>query len=197
MPDIRRALSVFGHDYMLDYPPHGVLPTGEGMRGGCLFACLIWSSVCLAGPAESITAFRQAHGLSAVKIDPSLTRLAREQAEAMAAARKMDHNVRASFMSRMSSYPADRAAENIAMGHATFEPTLEQWKNSPGHRANLLLRDASRIGIASAGSGQDTYWALILAADPKARKPQRVPPGSIAVHEFKVQLPWPLSLLGQ
>jgi uncharacterized protein YkwD len=135
--------------------------------------------------------------LSAVKIDPSLTRLAREQAEAMAGATKVDHDVRGSFVSRIANYPTDRAAENLAMGYPTFAATLEQWKNSPGHRANLLLRDASRIGIASVGSGQDTYWALILAAAPKPPKPHRAPPGTIVLHEFKVQLPWPLSLLGQ
>jgi hypothetical protein len=168
------------------------------VRGVCLFVCLIWSSVCLAGPAESISAFRQAHGLSAVKIDPSLTRLAREQAEAMASTSKVDHNVHGSFVSRIAAYPADAAAENLAMGYPTFAATLEQWKNSPGHRANLLLRDASRIGIASVGSGPDTYWALILAVPPKP-KPQRaaVGTGGIVLHEFKVQVPWPLSLLGQ
>ena len=56
----------------------------------------------------------------------------------------------------------------------------------------------SRIGIASVGSGPDTYWALILAVPPKP-KPQRaaVGTGGIVLHEFKVQVPWPLSLLGQ
>jgi hypothetical protein len=169
------------------------------MRGVCLFVCLTWSSVCLAGPAESISAFRQAHGLSAVKIDSSLMRLAREQAEAMAAASKMDHDVHGSLMSRMSGYPTARAAENIARGNTTFSATLEQWKNSSGHRANLLMRDASRIGIASAGSGSDTYWSLILAAAQKRPKAHQAPvaTGGVVLHEFKVPLPWPLSLLGQ
>jgi len=114
----------------------------------------------------------------------------------MASASKVDHDVHGSFVSRIAAYPADAAAENLARGYPTFAATLEQWKNSPGHRSNLLLRDASRIGIASVGSGPDTYWALILAAPPKPRRTP-VATGGIVLHEFKVQVPWPLSLLGQ
>jgi hypothetical protein len=99
-------------------------------------------------------------------------RLAREQAQAMAASENMDHSVKGAFSSRISEYPTRHAAENIAMGNATFPATLDQWKNSSGHRANLLLADASRIGIASAGSGRKTYWALILAA-PRSAVPAR------------------------
>src|SRR5262249_18235801 len=143
------------------------------MRGAWIILWLSWTSVCLAGPAESISAFRHEHGLSAVRIDPTLTRLAREQAEAMAAANKLDHGIRAPFASRIAAYSTDRAAENVAMGNTTFPATFEQWKNSAGHRSNLLIRDVSRIGIASASSGGRTYWALILATAPKSRRPPR------------------------
>jgi|SRR6516162_7857449 uncharacterized protein YkwD len=143
------------------------------MRGAWIALWLSWTSICLAGPAESISAFRHEHGLSKVQIDPTLMRLAREQAEAMAAAKKLDHSVRTSFSSRITAYSTDHAAENIAMGNATFSATFEQWKGSGGHRANLLIPDVSRIGIASAGSGGRTYWALILAAAPKPRRPPR------------------------
>jgi len=122
---------------------------------------------------ESISAFRHEYGLSKVRIDPTLTRLAHEQAEAMAAANKLDHDIRATFANRISGYSTDHAAENIAMGNTTFSATFEQWKGSAGHRHNLLIRDVSRIGIASAGSGGRTYWALILAATPKPRRPPR------------------------
>jgi Cysteine-rich secretory protein family len=142
---------------------------GKRMRGTWVVFWLSWTSICVADPAQSISAFRHEHGLSKVQTDPALMRLAREQAEAMAAANKLDHGVRASFPNRMSAYATGHAAENIAMGNTTFPATLEQWKRSPGHRANLLLRDVSRIGIASAGSGNRTYWSLVLAAAPKPR----------------------------
>jgi uncharacterized protein YkwD len=166
------------------------------MRAILVVAGLLWSSICLAGPVESISAFRQQHGLSKVRTDPALMRLAREQAQAMAAANKMDHDVRGSLLTRMSGYATDHAAENIAMGNTAFSAALEQWKSSSRHRANLLIRDVSRIGIASAGSGRNTYWSLILAAAPKSTKPYHTPAaaGRIVLKEFK--LPWPLSLLG-
>ena len=52
-------------------------------------------------------------------------------------------------------------AENIAYGYDSFEKTLGQWIDFSGHRKNLLLRNVSRVGIASArdASGKRTYWA--------------------------------------
>ena len=60
-----------------------------------------------------------------------------------------------------------RVAENIAFGYESFEKTLGQWIDSSGHRKNLLLQNASRVGIASAkdGSGKRTYWAMVIAGD--------------------------------
>ncbi|MFK4699778.1 CAP domain-containing protein [Bradyrhizobium diazoefficiens] len=44
---------------------------------------------------------------------------------------------------------------------------LGQWIDSSGHRKNLLLHNASRVGIASAknASGKRTYWAMVIAGD--------------------------------
>ena len=69
---------------------------------------------------------------------------------------------------------AGRAAENIAYGYESFEKTLGQWIDSSGHRKNLLLHNASRVGIASAkdASGKRTYWAMVIAGD-YALKPDK------------------------
>lgn len=37
--------------------------------------------------------------------------------------------------------------ENIAAGNATAAATVEQWMNSPGHRANILNPDYTHIGV--------------------------------------------------
>jgi uncharacterized protein YkwD len=124
-----------------------------------------------ADPQSEISAYRKLYGLSAVTVDAKLTELARKQATAMAERRSLDHNVYAPFRSRMSSYGMSSAGENIAMGTRTFSDTLAVWKSSSGHNANLLLRNATRIGLASASSHGAKYWALILAApsEPKQR----------------------------
>src|SRR6266536_1119322 len=84
----------------------------------------------------------------------------------------LDHNVYASFRSRMASYGSLSAAENIAMGTTTFGDTFAVWKSSSGHNANLLLHSATRIGIASASSHGTSYWALILAAPSEPNQPR-------------------------
>jgi uncharacterized protein YkwD len=115
-------------------------------------------------PQSEISAYRKSHGLPTVTVDPKLTEFARKQANAMAERRVLDHNVYASFRSRIAPYGSPSAAENIAKGRGTFRETFATWKSSSSHNANLLLRDATRIGLASASGHGTTYWALILAA---------------------------------
>jgi uncharacterized protein YkwD len=113
-------------------------------------------------PAALISAFRHQHGKESVAISPALTRVAQEQANAMAARDSLDHNVLAPFSSRIDHRRFNRAAENIAYGYADFASTLKQWTNSAGHRANLLLHGAKWIGVAHAQNGHRMYWALVI-----------------------------------
>ncbi len=85
----------------------------------------------------------------------------------MAARDVLSHNVLGSFASRIAPTRARLAAENVAYGYDTFPRTLQQWIGSPEHRRNLLLRAATRVGIASAkdASGRRTYWAMEIAGD--------------------------------
>ena len=48
------------------------------------------------------------------------------------------------------------------MGHMSGGEVFEGWKNSPGHRENMLDRDAREIGIAVATSGNALYWVMVL-----------------------------------
>jgi uncharacterized protein YkwD len=116
-------------------------------------------------PAVSISAFRHQNGEASVATSPAFTRIAQEQANAMAARDTLDHNVLAPFSIRMSRSGVSRAAENIAYGHADFASTLKQWINSTQHRANLLLHDAKWIGVAHAQNGSRTYWAMVIGGN--------------------------------
>src|ERR1700692_2480413 len=125
-------------------------------------------------PADMISSYRVQHGEGRVVMDSTLTRIAHEQAEAMAAKDKLDHDVLGGFASRVHSAGAGRAAENIAYGYDSFPKTLRQWIDSAGHRRNLLLHGASRVGVASGTSATTgrTYWAREIAGDyerPKER----------------------------
>jgi len=119
-----------------------------------------------------ISDFRKQHGEGRVTLDSTLTRIAHDQAAAMAAQDKLDHDVLGNFNKRVSPAGAGRAAENIAYGYDSFPKTLDQWINSSGHRRNLLLHNASRVGIASVKSSATgrIYWAMVIAGDYETRK---------------------------
>src|SRR5579859_4551086 len=126
-----------------------------------------------ATPAEMISGYRLAHGEGKVKTDAALNRIAQEQAKAMAARDVLDHDALRPFSTRVTQLGSVRSAENIAYGYDTFPKTLDQWIGSSGHRYNLLMHGASRIGIASARSAKSgrTYWAMVIAApEPKREK---------------------------
>ncbi|MGJ4960820.1 CAP domain-containing protein [Bradyrhizobium sp. HKCCYLRH3061] len=130
-----------------------------------------------AAPADQISAFRLAHGEGRVTRDATLDRIAMEQARAMADKDDLSHEVLAPFTRRVAPSKAGRAAENIAYGYDSFDKTLGQWINSAGHRKNLLLPKATKVGIASArnASGKRTYWAMVIAGDYDADKPKGAP----------------------
>lgn len=120
-----------------------------------------------------ISEFRAKQGEGSVVIDATLNRIALDQARAMADRDRLDHDVLGPFNSRVAPAKAGRAAENIAYGYEDFAKTLDQWINSAGHRKNLLLPKASRVGVASAKSATSrrTYWAMVIAGDYVAPRP--------------------------
>ena len=132
----------------------------------------------LAGPAASLDAaaaqsmisgYRHNNGLDAVTLDPELMRLANEQASAMAANGKLDHEVVHPFQERIrkSHFDASVAVENIGAGYHTLAEAFSGWRDSPPHRANMLNASVTRIGIAAVYTPKSKYkvfWALILAA---------------------------------
>ncbi|KOV58019.1 stress protein [Streptomyces sp. NRRL WC-3618] len=108
-------------------------------------------------------------GLPSLAPDAPLTRAAQ--------AHSTDMVVRAfySHTGPDGSQPWDRAAaagsarrtigENIACGQRSPAEVVEGWMNSPGHRANILKREFTHIGIGFAGGGKaGTYWTQLFGA---------------------------------
>jgi uncharacterized protein YkwD len=127
-----------------------------------------------AAAASMITGYRANNGLPAVTLDPELMRVAQAQADVMAKRDKLDHSVGKPFAVRLkqSGYDAKAAAENISAGYHTLAEAFSGWRDSPPHRANMLLKGATRIGIAAVytpRSKYKVYWALVLA-QPDERK---------------------------
>jgi uncharacterized protein YkwD len=86
----------------------------------------------------------------------------------MAARNKLDHSAGRAFSERMRTSGLDSTvtAENIGAGYHTLAEAFSGWRDSPPHRANMLLTGATRMGIAAVyapGSKYKVFWALILA----------------------------------
>jgi uncharacterized protein YkwD len=115
--------------------------------------------------AGQISAYRRAHGLSTVRADSKLSAVALRQAQAMAASGTISHAAAGSFSSRVAPLRKSRAAENIAAGFLSFAETLKQWQESAGHRANLLMPGAKKVGVASVANARSPYrmfWAMVI-----------------------------------
>jgi uncharacterized protein YkwD len=115
--------------------------------------------------ASQISAYRRAHGLSAVRADSKLSAVALRQAQAMASSGTISHSAAGSFSSRVARLRKSRAAENIAAGFLSFAETLKQWQDSAGHRANLLMPGAKKVGVASVANARSPYrmfWAMVI-----------------------------------
>ena len=121
-----------------------------------------------------ISGYRANNGLEAVALDPELMKVAQAQADIMAKRNKLDHDAGRPFQARLkaSGYAAKAAAENISAGYHTLAEAFSGWRDSPPHRANMLLKGATRMGIAAVyapGTKYRVFWALVLAA-PDDRK---------------------------
>ena len=121
-----------------------------------------------AAAASMISGYRGNNGLDPVMVDPELMRFASEQAHAMAAHDKMDHDAARPFAERIKSagLGGSVAVENISAGYHTLAEAFSGWRDSPPHRANMLNRGATRMGIAAVyapNSKYKVFWALVLA----------------------------------
>ncbi len=132
----------------------------------CIAAAVLSAPAMAADYASQISAFRRAHKLSAVSQDSGLAAVALVQARAMSTSGKVSHDVGGPFSVRVAKLRKSRAAENIAAGFLTFPETLKQWEDSPGHRANLLMPGARKVGVASVTNPKSPYrmfWAMVIS----------------------------------
>jgi uncharacterized protein YkwD len=123
--------------------------------------------------ASMISGYRRNNGLGAVEVDPLLMKAAEAQSQAMAGRNKLDHNVAGPLDKRIraSGFDAATAVENVSAGYHTLAEAFSGWRDSPPHKANMLARGMTKMGIAAVYAPNTKYkvfWTLILAA-PDAR----------------------------
>lgn len=103
---------------------------------------------------------RAKNGLSALKVDQELSKVAREKSRDMAAKNYFDHQspTYGSPFDMMRSFGItyQTAGENIAKGQRTPQEVVQAWMNSSGHRANILNANYTHIGVGFVEQGN--HW---------------------------------------
>jgi uncharacterized protein YkwD len=120
---------------------------------------------------DMINAYRKEKGLKPLKLNTALTEAAKNHSRDLA---KWD---RISHYGSDGSNPWDRVkrvgynakvtAENVGTGQVTVDEVMKGWQNSPGHNKNLLLTDASDMGIALVQDNKTefkTFWTLVVGS---------------------------------
>lgn len=119
--------------------------------------------------ASMISQYRSNHGLGPVTVDPRLSSVAMEMAQAMARA----DDVRASLSQaplrqriEQRGYTVIAADENVSAGYRTLAEAFSGWRGSRPHDRVMKLPGATHLGIATVhvpGSRYPVYWALVMA----------------------------------
>ncbi len=110
---------------------------------------------------QQINDYRVANNLAPLQVSVALTNASDYHAKDMATKNYFSHDSQdgTTWINRIKRYYNYNTyyAENIAAGNATGASTFTQWKNSPGHDANMKGTNYRVIGIARAYDAASTY----------------------------------------
>ncbi len=138
------------------------------------------SHLTVAGVLFETNQARKQEGLLGLKQNSLLDKSAQKKLEDMFAKQYFDHispqGVGPAGLASGVGYEYVVVGENLALGRFKDDKTLvEAWMNSPGHRANILHKRFSEIGIA-VGKGQfegrETWLAVQSFATPLSACPE-------------------------
>lgn len=117
---------------------------------------------------QTMNRVRTHYGLAPLRVDPHLQRAALSHSSAMIADDVFAHGA---FGSRLTEFDvrASIAGENLAWGSGPFgspQRIVDEWLQSPVHRANLLRPSFTRVGIGDVtGRFQGYADAHVVTAD--------------------------------
>jgi uncharacterized protein YkwD len=108
-------------------------------------------------------------GLRPVTIDPRLMAAAQAHSVDQAIRASMTHagsdgsNVGARISGQ--GYAFQSCAENVAWGYRDAASVVRGWMGSSGHRANILSRGATHVGVGLAHAADGSpYWTQVFAS---------------------------------
>jgi uncharacterized protein YkwD len=112
---------------------------------------------------SQINAYRKANGKASLRLSRTLGAAAEHHSRDMAAHNYFGHTLYngTTWIQNIANhgYPSSNTyrGENIAAGYSSAASTFNQWKNSSGHRANMLNGTFKAIGIGRAYNSSARY----------------------------------------
>lgn len=101
---------------------------------------------------DVVNAYRRSHGLRSLTVNKLLDAAALRHCRDLARHDTISHygSDGSDPWERVvkTGYKPNLVAENVAVGHDTFDYALREWKASPGHNENLLEPGATEVGYA-------------------------------------------------
>lgn len=116
---------------------------------------------------ELVNQERKKQGLTALTLSNKLTSIANTKAKDMAVNKYFAHEsptYGTPFqMLQQFGVKYSYAGENIAAGQRSAKDVMNSWMNSSGHRANILNKNYTQLGVGFyAGGSYDTYWVQLF-----------------------------------
>ena len=120
-------------------------------------------------PQSMISGYRANNGLGRSRSIRQLMQLARSSRAPWRSATSSTTTSASAFTQRIrgAGFDAKVAVENIGAGYHTLAEAFSGWRDSPPHRANMLNKGVTRMGIAAVYSPKSKYkvfWTLIMAS---------------------------------
>lgn len=120
---------------------------------------------------DLINQYRHDKGLKPLQLNAQLTEAAKAHSRDLAQWDRISHygsdGSNPWDRVKRAGYHARLAAENVGTGQVDFQEVLRGWKESPGHNKNLLLPDATHMGIALVQDPKTefkSFWTLVIGA---------------------------------
>jgi len=111
--------------------------------------------------------------LTPLRRSAELSRAAELQAEQMASAEKLTHEVPGARYPTLASrlklvgYPYRSSGENVAEGYTSGAALMASWMTSPPHRANILSAKYTETGVGMARSKNGRVYSVQVFGRPK------------------------------
>ena len=109
---------------------------------------------------------RRKNNIPELKLDWEISRVARYKSQDMCEKNYFNHNsptYGSPFdMLKKFNISYQTAGENIAKGQKTAQAVMNSWMNSQGHRANILNKNFTKLGIGFYEKNNSIYWTQLF-----------------------------------